>query len=197
MDSIIFPTQTSFIPSRRGSNNIFSVQEAIHSLRNKKGKKGFCALKIDLEKAYDKLEWSFIREALNYFDFLPLLSHVIMKCISSSRMAILINGSPSEWIIPSRGIRQGDPISPYIFLLCMEYLSLCIEKAVQQGSWETLKVCRGGLAISHCMFADDIILFSSCSNASISEVKSILENFCLKSGLTISLEKSSLLLQKY
>ena len=74
------------------------VQEAVHYISKSKKADGYCAIKLDLEKAYDKLEWSFIREALYHFDIPLSLSKVIMKCISTSRLAVLINGSPAEWI---------------------------------------------------------------------------------------------------
>ena len=79
-------------------------------------------VKIDLDKAYDRLEWSFIKMVLEHFGFPENMIRLILSCVSSTTTALLFNGSKLESFHPSRGIRQGDPISPYLFLLCMEFL---------------------------------------------------------------------------
>ena len=88
----------------------------------KKGKQGYMAIKIDLEKAYDKLEWHFIWDVLTLNNFPQVTVKLIMGCISGSSISILFNGGKIDPFLPSRGIRQGDPLSPYLFILCMEML---------------------------------------------------------------------------
>ena len=92
-----------------------------------KEKNGIMAIKIDLEKAYDKIEWSFIREMLLSLNFPSNLVELIMSCLSSVSSSLLFNGGCLDPFWPSRGIRQGDPLSPYLFIICMEYVSHLIE----------------------------------------------------------------------
>ncbi|GLT55618.1 hypothetical protein SLA2020_287230 [Shorea laevis] len=118
---------------------------------------------------------------------------MIMNCVCTTSTSICVNGSLSNEFLPSRGIRQGDPISPYIFILCMEYLSLLIEKECQQGSWTPIKASRRGPLFSHILFADDILLFSKATNLSTNAIKNTLELFCSTSSLSINLQKSKIL----
>jgi len=93
-------------------------------------------MKIDLKKVFDKIEWSYVRNTLQSFGFPPMITGVIMSCISTSKVAILVNGIRTEFFEPSRGIRQGDPMSTYIFILCMEKLSHNINMAIPKKCWK-------------------------------------------------------------
>lgn len=118
--NLISPTQSSFLPSRRTSDNAIIVQEVINHFRKIKGKKTNMILKIDLEKAFDRLECSFIRQTLHFFNILPKLVTLIMSCILTSSISILVNSEKIPFFNPTKGIRQGDPISLFIFIMCME-----------------------------------------------------------------------------
>lgn len=113
-------------------------------------------INLDLEKAYDKLEWSFIYRALIYFKFPLKLSKLIMSCIITSSMAILVNESKTNFFNPSRGIWQGDPLSPYIFILYMEMLSNYINYQVDIGLWTPIKLTSRSPLISHIFYTDDL-----------------------------------------
>ena len=155
-----------------------------------KGKEGYIAVKVDLEKAYDRLEWSFVYNVLQAFHFPINIINLIMSCISNTSLSVLVNGSTLDPIRPSRGIRQGDPISPYLFILCMEYLGFLIEKKYSNGSWCSLKASRGNIKISHLFFADDLILFAKATNEIGDVISEVLNDFCLESGQKISFTKS-------
>jgi ribonuclease HI len=190
LDKLVSPYQTAFVPGRRGVDNVVIAQELIHSLQKKRGRKGQFILKLDLEKAYDRLEWSFIREVLLFFNFPIALVNLILDCVSSSSISILFNGGQMEVFKPSRGIRQGDPLSPYIFILCLEYLSLKIFEACSNTSWKTIKASRSGPGFSHLFFADDLLLCSEASVECCHVISEVLDDFCHLSGQKVSFSKS-------
>ena len=117
-------------------------------------------MKIDLEKAYDKLEWGFIRNMLARINLPSKLIDVIMSCVSMVSTSILFNGEALDPILLTRGIRQGDPLSPYLFIICMEFLGQLIEEKCNMKTWQPVKASQSGPEFSHLFFADDLILFA-------------------------------------
>lgn len=154
------------------------------------------AIKVDLEKAFDKLSWSFIQDTLEDLGLPSRIISLIMHCISTPSMQILWKGRPTESFCPSRGIRQGDPLSPYIFILCMERLSQAITKEVRNGNWEAIKLGHRGSPISHLFFADDLFLFSGTSQNQLALIKRMLDDFCDASGQVISQSKTRMFFSK-
>jgi hypothetical protein len=126
----------------------------------RKGKNGYAAVKLDMSKAYDRVEWSFLEDMMTKMGFCRRWIELIMKCVSSVRYGIRVNGELSNEVIPERGLRQGDPLSPYLFLICAEGFSTLLNQAEQEGSLRRIKVCPGAPMVSHLLFADDsLILF--------------------------------------
>ena len=190
LSNLISPVQAAFVLGRRGLDNVLINQELIYSIDKKKGKVGYMAIKVDLEKAYDRLEWSFIHKVLQGFHFPDQLIKVIMSCISSTSISILFNRGTLESFNPMRGIHQGDPLSPYIFILCIEYLGSLIDKECMEGNWNPIKASRDNIGISHLFFADDLMLFATATEENSETIKEVLELFCTESGQKISTCKS-------
>lgn len=155
----------------------------------KRGDK-YVAIKIDLHKAYDKLRWEFIEDTLKEARFpLPFIN-LVMACISSVSMQVMWNRKASDPFWPSRGIHQGDLISPYLFVLCIERLAHAIKEKVDSKEWQPLKVTRYGPSLSHLFFADDLILFARVTREQMKLINKVLDDFCQASRETISREKS-------
>ena len=160
LDALVSPLQAAFVLGRRGIDNAIIAQEVIHFISKKRGNEGYMVLKIILEKAYDKLEWSFIRDMLYRVNLPMNLIDIIMSCVSTVSTSILVNGDALDPIYPSRGIRQGDPLSSYLFILCMEFLGHLVEEKCRENLWQPVKVSQSGPAFSHLIFADDIVFFA-------------------------------------
>ena len=115
--SIIALTQCSFILGHNSSNNIIVAQEILHKMRHSSGNKSFMAIKLDLEKAYDRLSWQFVVDSLKEIGLSNHFINIIWHCISSVNMNILWNSERTGHFKPLKGIRQGDSLSPYLFVI--------------------------------------------------------------------------------
>lgn len=138
--SLISPFQTGFVPERPIHENIITAQEVMNILQKKKGRKGFFAIKVVLSKAYDKLNWGFIAQVLREANIPDSMINIIMQSVSSVETNVMWNGVQSEFFRPQRGIRQGDPISSYLFVLYMDKLSHLIEYEVRKKKWKVIKM---------------------------------------------------------
>ncbi|KAL6216513.1 hypothetical protein ACLB2K_009736 [Fragaria x ananassa] len=180
LSNLISHNQVSFVPGRQIADNIIIAQEVLHKFQHSKGVKGFMARKIDLAKAYDRLHWSFIENVLVEAHIPGTLIKLIMNCVSTTSFQVCVNGKLSSTFKTSRGIRQGDPLSPYLFVLCMEKLSHLIHAIVDAGKWKPVKASSP--PISHLFFTDDLILFCKASCSQARSVKKCLDMFCNLSG---------------
>ncbi|KAL4279829.1 hypothetical protein GQ457_03G024220 [Hibiscus cannabinus] len=135
-------THASFVPGRQITDNIILAQKVMHSMARKKGRVGWMALKVDLEKAYDRPEWDYIEETLLQVGLPSRFISLVMSCVRTVSTKVLWNCDMSESFKPTRGLRQGDPLSPYLFVICMERLSQAIKSSVHMGSWKPIKLSR-------------------------------------------------------
>ena len=160
LPSIIIDTQSAFVHGRLITDNVLVAYEMMHHISQKKsGRMGDLALKLDISKAYDRVEWIWLEKIMQKLGFDNKWCALIMKCVTTVSYSVKINGKPKWHIVPSRGIRQGDPLSPYLFLLCAEGLSALIKKEVENGRLGGVAVCHWDPKISHLFFADDSLIF--------------------------------------
>ncbi|ONI21342.1 hypothetical protein PRUPE_2G060500 [Prunus persica] len=180
---LISQHQNAFIPGRQIQDNILLAHEAFHYLRLKSSKKSFeLGLKLDMNKAYDRIEWDFLEATLCKFGFDNRWVELVMLCVKTITFSLVLNGSPGSPFSPSRGLRQGDPLSPYLFLLVSEVLSLNIINSTDTGMLRGIKLSRGGPELSHLFFADDSLFFLQATPPNCSALKSIIECYCSASG---------------
>jgi hypothetical protein len=190
LPALVSPFQTAFVSGRRGLDNLIIAQELVYTLSKKRGKQGFMIVKIDLEKAFDRMEWSFVRRVLIHFGFPPMIIKLILSCISSTSTSLLFNGSKLPHFLTSRGLRQGDPLSLYLFILCMEFLGALIDHKYASGDWTKVKASRGGPGFSHVFFGDDLLLFAKANDKNCAAIVDVLDDFCSMSGQKVSHTKS-------
>ena len=165
------------------SDNILIAQEMFHGLRaNKSCQNKFMAIKTDMRKAYDRIEWSFIEALLHKMGFDPHWINLMLECISSVQYKVLLNGQPRGLIIPQRGLRQGDLLSPYLFIMCTEALIMNIKKAERVKQLTGMKVARVCPAISHLLFADDSLFFCKANKEECQTILRILKEYKAVSG---------------
>jgi hypothetical protein len=142
IDKCVSEEQSAFVEGRYITDNALIAIEIIHALKRKtRGAKGDLALKIDISKAYDKVEWSFLKGILCKMGFSDRWVQWMMLCVSSVNYSALVKFEKVGPIHPDRGLRQGDPLSPYLFILVAEGLTSLINKAVASGDLHGVKIC--------------------------------------------------------
>lgn len=191
MSHLVGPHQSSFIEGRQILDSVLIAGELLDSC--KRSKIPTVLLKLDFHKAFDCVSWSFLMWVMEQMGFPPTWVSWISSCVSSAAASILLNGTPTKPIKLPRGLRQGDPLSPFLFVLGAEVLNLLIKKAISMNLWNGIEACKNGPVISHLQFADDTVLFSSPEIPSFLNIKKVLILFQLASGLQINFHKSEIL----
>ena len=175
----ISPEQFGFLSGRQIHEAVGVAQESLHSLK-RSGRKGVI-VKLDLSKAYDRFSWLYLRLLLTHLGFRFDFVRWIMSCVSSSAIALLINGAATSFFNPKCGLRQGCPLSPLLFLLAAEGLSLMIQKDKRLGKIKGIKVAPN-LWITHLIFVDDILLFLNGSIDDCHALKLLMDLFLKATG---------------
>jgi hypothetical protein len=188
MDSLVASTQSAFIKGRYLVDGVMIINEVV-DLAKKTGKQCLI-LKVDFEKAYDSVEWSFLDYMLERFGFCIKWRDWIRACVFTGSMSILVNGSPTEEINIQRGLKQGDPLAPFLFLLVAEGLEGLMKKAVELNRF---KVGNRGVVVSHLQYADDTLCLGEATLENLWTLKAILRGFELVSGLKVNFSKSRIM----
>jgi hypothetical protein len=191
IDKLVASTQSAFIKGRHLVDGVVVINEVVDLAR--RNGQSCLIFKVDFEKAYDSVEWSFLDYMLDRFGFCAKWKEWIRACVFAGNMSVLINGSPSEEINIQRGLKQGDPLAPFLFLLVAEGLGGLMKKAVDLNRFRGFRVGNGEVIISHLQYADDTLCVGEASIENLWTLKAILRGFELASGLKVNFWKSSLM----
>ena len=183
----VSPNQGAFVKDRQILDAVLIANEVVEEVRQKK-EEGL-VLKIDFEKAYDHVEWRFLDEVLQRKGFGNRWRKWMQGCLSSANFSVLINGRPRGKFQASRGLRQGDPLSPFLFTLVVDVLSRLMEKAQENDLIKGLCIGQEKVEISHLQFADDTIFFLTEDEEVWNNLLQVLNLFCSVSGLKINKAK--------
>jgi hypothetical protein len=193
LGKIVSPSQNAFVKGWQILDSVLIANECL-DCRLKSNTPGVIC-KLDLKKAYDHVNWDFLSYLLRRCGFSEKWRKWIYFCISSVKFSVLVNGSPCGFFKSSQGIRQGDPLSPMLFVIVMEGLSRMLDKAIGAGMLSGFAVSRNvndPLLISHLLFADNTLIFCEADSGHIAHLRSILVWFEAISGLRVNLGKSEL-----
>lgn len=152
---------------------------------------GYMALKLDMSKAYNRVEWAFLESLMLKMGFNNRWVGLIMTCIKIVTYSVMVNGEPKGLINPMRGLRQGDPFPPFLFLLCMEGLHGLIQKAALIGDITGFALCRRGPKITHLFFVDNSLLFCRATTRECETVMELLSEYENVSGQKVNWEKTT------
>lgn len=195
LDDLVSDEQSAFVPGRLITDNALLAFECFHSIqKNKQPNKAMCAYKLDLSKAYDRVDWQFLEIAMTRMGFAHKWVNWIMACVTTVRYSIKFNGTLIESFAPSRGLHQGDPLSPFLFLFVVDGLSLVLKEKVAHNDLSPLHVCRNAPGISHLLFADNTLLFFKANQQQAQVVKEVLSNSTCGTGQLINPSKCSIMM---
>jgi hypothetical protein len=190
LSELILPNQGGFVTGRQIWDNYILVQEAIHS-SNTRGESGM-AVKLDMANAFDRVEHNFLFKVMRKFGFSQNFMNWINSCIESPWIAPLINGRPGPFFKTSRGLRQGFPLSPILYVLMAESLNRSLEWESASGNIPGLKIAQGVKRLNHSQFADDTIILSDASKILARRILRVLDTFLTVSGGSLNKEKSQI-----
>ncbi|CAL5403808.1 unnamed protein product [Camellia sinensis] len=188
MPQVISEAQSAFLEGRNILDGVLIANEIVDGWRkfNRKG----LVLKLDFEKAYDSVNWEFLFSMLSNFGFGNRWVKWLKTCVTSTKVSVLVNGSPTEEFCPQRGLRQGDPLSPFLFNIVAEGLNILFERAKEMGLIQGVAIGNNGVRVTHLQFADDTIIFCEAEWVEVVTIKRILRCFEILSGLKINYHKS-------
>lgn len=189
---LISEEQSAFVPGRNIADNVLVAFELLHHMKRKSAsQEGEVALKLDISKAYDRVNWKYLYDRMTVMGFSQKWINWMRLCVSTVSYSISFQGSKVGPIIPKGGLRQGDPLSPYLFLLCVEDLSLTLRSASRDGTIHGCQVSSNAPSITHLLFADDSFLFFKATAAESKAAKDVLNLYADTSGQSVNFQKSA------
>jgi mannosylglycoprotein endo-beta-mannosidase len=189
LNELVSPIQSAFIKGRFIQDNFMFVQQTARYLHQQKQAR--ILLKLDITKAFDSVSWPFLLEVMRNLGFGQIWCDIISGLLAASSTQVMLNGSPGEKINYKRGLRQGDPLSPMLFILVMDVLGFMIKKAVEEDLLQPL--ARRALQHRISIYADDVVIFLRPSADDIDIILDMLHLFGRASGLKTNVDKSSVL----
>ena len=192
LNNLISPNQGAFVAGRIIIQNILLCQDIICHYTRKSWAPS-CLVKVDLKKAYDTMDWFFIKDMRIAHGFPHHFMKIVFTCISTASFSLVVNGVPLPRLQAKRGLRQGDPMSPLLFVIGMEYLSRILECASIDPLFKYHPICKL-IKLNHLCFADDLMLFSKGNLSSIQIIYKGLEVIAFSSGLCANTSKSAIYL---
>lgn len=193
LPQLISKTQSAFLLGHLITGNILIAHEIQHCLKAKRTRKmGLMALKLDMSKAYDHVEWVFLEKIMVKMGFSTRWISLISMCIRSVTYSILLNGQHHRLISPQRGLRQGDLLSPCLFLLITEGLHRFLKKVEDEDSLRGVSLCLASPCISHLLFVDDRLIFYKAYTSDCQKIQSILQIYENASGQNINQGKTNM-----
>ncbi|XP_026400166.1 uncharacterized protein LOC113296041 [Papaver somniferum] len=192
LSKIINPFQTAFVQNKLMTDNIVIAHELVDTLNKHKSKKGLLAIKLDMSKAFDRIEWTFLEDCLKCHGFDDGFCKIIMQYVTTVSTSFLLNGTPGIQFKTTRGLRQRDPLSPYLFILCMYVFSKALMHAQNNNLIKGVKITPTIPSVSHIFFADDLLIFTNANPKEVRNLNTIIEQFSRISGQAINYDKSGL-----
>jgi hypothetical protein len=189
LGDLVSMNQSAFIPNRSISENVLLAQEIVRNYHKETGKPR-CAMKVDLMKAYDSVNWEFMIHCLHCFGFPTKFLNWIKECITSPRFSVCLNGTLVGYFEEKKGLRQGDPLSPYLFVLAMEIFSRIMAEYTSKSGFKFHLNCLK-IKLTYLCFVDDLLIFSEANVSSIKVIRDALAEFEELFGLKANPTKSS------
>ena len=169
---IISPQQSDFVQGRHMADNFLLAQEIVSDIK-RSNRGGNVLLKLDMMKAYDKVSWLFLIQVLRRFGFSEVWIEMIWRLISNVWFSVIVNGLPHGFFKSTRGLRQGDPLSPALFIIRVEVLSQSLNTLAEHRKYKPFRIPSGCPMVTHLAFADDVVIFMSSMKTSIQLVKKV------------------------